>query len=521
MAKETKAQMNERLKKEKDGLDVLENIYVYAVLGEEPTEEDIIRFKWYGLYTQNRNLQAEDDPTLYFMLRIKLVGGELNLEQLEMVAQISEEFARGTADFTTRQDIQLHYIKVVDLPKIFTLLNSVGLSTIFAAGDTPRNIVSCPVNGIDHDEIADVRATVKKLNEAIEGNKNFSNLPRKFKMGVNGCSKHCMNHEIQDVSFNAVKVGENKIQFDLSVGGGLASNKRIATHIGFITPSQVVPTAKAILKIYRDFGNRESRTKARLGHLIDDWGVEKFRETLQNELNFQIKEPQEQSYTPYAQREHFGIHESKERNSSFIGCALDSGYIGSEGLRGLAKVLKDNGASKIRSTTTQNIVIIDAPTPNATKIAEELAEFGIDANPSAFKARTLACTGLSFCKFAVSETKGLAKHITSYLETKFPDFDETISISVNGCPNSCAHPHIVNIGLMGTKVKDKDGNRVNGYELLLAGHLEGEKSQFAQKTGIKVTYEDAPILIENLINEYKNSGISTFHEFVTKKANEE
>ena len=208
MAKETKAQRVERIKKEKDGLEVINDIYVYATTGAPVDPEDIDRLKWYGLYSQNKTLQDENDDTLYFMLRVKLVHGQLNIEQLETIESISTDFARGNAAITTRQDIQFHFITVRDLPEIFRRLELVGLSTMFAAGDVPRNAVTCPVNGIDHDQICDTRPIVEKVNKFLTGNKNFSNLPRKFKVGISGCNKHCTNHEIQDISFNAVKVSD-------------------------------------------------------------------------------------------------------------------------------------------------------------------------------------------------------------------------------------------------------------------------------------------------------------------------
>lgn len=516
MAKETKAQRVERIKKEKDGLDVLQDIYLYAVTGEEVDPEDIDRFKWYGLYTQNRNLQDENDPTLYFMLRVKLEGGLLTSEQLKMVSLISEKYARGTADFTTRQDLQFHFIRVADLPEVFRLLDTVGLCTIFAAGDVPRNVVSCPVNGIDHDEIADVRETVDKLNELMKGNRNFSNLPRKFKIGVNGCSKHCMGHEIQDLSFNAVKTEKGKVIFGVSVGGGLASNKRISDHIGYITPSQVVPIARAVAKIYRDHGGRENRRKARLGHLVDEWGLTKFVQVLHDNINFRLKEPNDIEYTNSRFREHFGIHESKEKGKSFIGCSLNSGHIGATGLARLAEILDNNGATSIKATVTQNFIITDAPTVNAQKIAEEIEEVGATAFPSNFRARTQACTGLDFCKFAISETKGTAKKLVEHLENTFPEFGERVSISVNGCPNSCAHPHIVDIGFVGTKVK-KDGETVTGFELLVGGFLEGAQSQFNQKTGIKFAASDVNEEVENLVKEYLDSEHSNLREYLLTK----
>ena len=517
MAKENKAQRVERIKKEKDGLDVLQDIYLYAITGEEVDPEDIDRLKWYGLYTQNRNLQDENDSTLYFMLRVKLESGLLTLPQLKIVSEISEKYARGTADFTTRQDIQFHYIKVIDLPEIFRLLDTVGLCTIFAAGDVPRNVVSCPVNGIDHDEIADVRDIVEKLNALFKGNKLFSNLPRKYKVGVNGCSKNCMHHEIQDLSFNAVKQANGRVHFAVSVGGGMASNRRIAEHIGYVTPSQVVPLARAVTKIYRDHGLREKRTKARLGHLIEHWGIEKFIQELQESLTFKIKDANEIEYINSKYREHFGIHESKEKGKSFIGCALNSGHIGVEGLNNLIKLFEQFEVTSLKTTVTQNIIITDAPTKNAEALAKALEEVGISAFPSNFKARTQACTGLNFCKFAISETKDSAKSLVEHLETKFPDFEERVSISVNGCPNSCAHPHIVDIGLMGTKVKNEKGESVVGYELLVGGFLEGVKSQFNQKTGIKFEAEKLNEYIENLILEYQNSKCPTLNEFLLTK----
>ena len=515
--RESKAARVERIKKEKDGLDVLKDIYLYAETGDEVHPEDIDRFKWYGMYTQNRNLQAEDDATLYFMLRVKLQAGELTLPQLKIVSEISEKYARGTADFTTRQDIQFHYIRVADLPEVFRLLDTVGLSSIFAAGDVPRNVVSCPINGIDHDEIADVRDIVDKLNIEYKGNRLFSNLPRKYKIGVNGCSKNCMHHEIQDLSFNAVKTSTGEIQFEVSVGGGLASNKRIATPIGFVTPSQVVPLSKAITKIYKENGLRENRNKARLGHLIVRWGIEKFIEEVKASISFELREDAEIEYTNSRFREHFGIQQSKEKGKSYIGCALNSGHIGADGLSNLVKLFEKYGVTSLKTTVTQNIIIIDAPTSKAKDLAEELEEVEISAFPSNFKARVQACTGLDFCKFAISETKGVAKKLVAHLEDKFPDFGERVSISVNGCPNSCAHPHIVDIGLMGGKIKNEAGESVVGFELLVGGFLEGSKSQFTKKTGIKFAQDDASENIEKLILEYTNSDFKTLYDFLLTK----
>jgi len=515
MKKETKAQRVERIKSEKDGLDVLSDIYRYAKSGEEVDAEDIDRFKWYGLYTQNTNLQDADDKTLYFMLRVKLVEGNLNLKQLEVIADISKTYARDTADFTTRQDIQFHFIMVKDLPTIFESLKSVGLTTVFAAGDVPRNVVTCPVNSVDANRIYDVSSIVKEVNEYFDANRDVSNLPRKYKVGISGCSNHCASHEIQDLSFNAIKFPEDRILFDVSVGGGLASSKRIASHIGYIELHQALEVIKAVTKIYKEHGGRESRTKARLGHLVDSFGVEGFVELLHSKLDFSLKKGELQAYTPYARRGHFGVYDSIKEKRSYIGCALNGGKIGSEGLYKLHKILEKYEATAIRATIAQNFVITDLPTKNASKVVSELENIGISANPSPFKARTLSCTGKNFCKFAISETKDLAIELVESLEKRFVNFSEPISFSINGCPNSCAHPHVVDIGLLGCKLKYNE-EIVSGFELIVAGNLEGGRSSFGKKTGIKFTATDAIMTIEGILESYINSAYENFHDYAER-----
>jgi sulfite reductase (ferredoxin) len=505
MAKETAANRIQRIKEQKSGLDVLQDIYRYSIYNLPVDPEDIDRFKWYGLYTQNRNLQDEDDETLYFMLRVKLVQGEMNLAQMKAIASISKEFARDTADFTTRQSIQFHFIRVRDLPEIFHRLSNVGLSSVFAAGDVPRNIVSCPVSGIDKDEIYDVREIVKSVNNFFDGNKDLVNLPRKYKVGISGCSKHCMGHEIQDLSFSALKHHDDSILFEVNVGGGLASNKAFARPIGFVKESQILDVVKAVSYIYRDYGLRENRRKARLGHLIDAWGIEKFKEELNKSLNFKIQNGHTKEYTPYVKREHFGVHFSKDEGKSYIGCAVNGGNIEAKGLEGLAKFLHKHGATTIKVTTTQNFVVLDAPSQNAQSLVEDLKSLDIDANPNPFKARTISCTGMKFCKFGIVETKDTAILLAEYLHEKFPDFDETISISLNGCPNSCAHPSIVDIGLVGTKFKNESGETVTGFELVLGGNLEGNKSKFGEKMKTKITPDKLNTTVESIIARYIKS----------------
>ena len=512
--KETKAQRVERIKKEKDGLDVLANILKYAKTGEDIDSEDIDRFKWYGLYTQNKNLQGDDTNT-YYMLRIKIEQGYLSTEQLFEIANISKEFARDTADITTRQDIQLHWIDIKNLPQIFSRLQKVGINT-FSSGDCPRNIVSCPVNGSDANEIDDVRDIVDALNDLYRANHEFSNLPRKFKIGVGGCNKHCISHEVQDLSFTAVQRDSGEILFSVAIGGGQASNKHIASHIGYIQRQNIVPTAKAIVTLYSEHGRRDNRSKARLGHLLEQWSVEKFLLELAKISDIKFEVFDNISFTPYPRRSHFGIIQTKEDGYNNIGYALTSGKIGTK-IYKLAQTLKLYNIRGIALTTTQNIIVIGVQKGLTDAFTHTLdVAIELSTQPSVFQARTLACTGLNFCKMAISETKNLSIDTVKYLNEKFPDFVEPISISINGCPNACAHPHIVDLGFIGAMLK-RGEERVSGFNLLVGGHLNGVESKFAIKTPVKVTPEEVPIFIESIILEYEKSLNSNFQTFILEK----
>jgi sulfite reductase (ferredoxin) len=515
MATETKAERVERIKREKDGLAVIADIYRYAQTGEAIDPEDIDRFKWYGLYTQNRNLQGAEDDTQYYMLRVKLEGGYLNVKQVEVLGEISVKFARESGDVTTRQDIQFHWLKIEDLPEILESLSAVGLSVLGASGDCPRNIVSCPVNGIDHDQIDDVRDVVVALNNLYRGNPDFSNLPRKFKIAVSGCNKHCIHHEVQDLAFTAVK-NSNELRFSISVGGGQASNRRIADHIGYIKRRDIIKVAEAVARIYRDAGRRDNRSKARLGHLVEEWGVERFIAELEKESRVDLERYDAAPFTPYPRRTHFGVGATVKKGYNTIGCALTSGRIKGENLLKLGRILDLYKAEGITLTTTQNFVILNVHTDATEPMIDTLKAVGFHPYPSVFEARTLACTGLNFCKFAVSETKDLAIEVVEYLNRSFPDFDEPVSISINGCPNSCAHPHIVDLGFIGAIVKRGD-ERLKGFDLIVGGHLEGVDSRFSIKTGVKVTAEEVAPLIESLIHEFESSNSIDFRHYLLEK----
>ncbi|BBG66097.1 ferredoxin--sulfite reductase [Hydrogenimonas sp.] len=514
--RESKAARVERIKREKDGLDVLQNIYEYANEKREVDPEDIDRLKWYGLYTQNRNLQPEDDSNQYFMLRVKIENGLLGREQIKTLADISLRYAKGSADFTTRQDLQFHWILMKDLPSIFETLEKAGLTTRLAAGDVVRNTVTCPLNGKSGSEIADVSGIVKRINTLFDENREFSNLPRKFKIGVSGCGSHCMPHEIQDLSFVAARKSGSKLRFAVYAGGGLASNRRFADFLGFTEEEHIIPLCETVVSIFRDFGNREKRNRARLGHLIREWGVEKFIQKLQELSGIELSKGTPPAITPAKKRHHCGIIPSEKAGLSHIGCALFGGVMGGERLLRLYELLYKYGIEEIRSTTKQNFIITDVPECRIKEICDELEKLKINPYPSAFRTRTTACTGLDFCKFAISETKSVAEDVALYLENRFPAFKEPVTISVNGCPNSCAHPCIADIGLSGATFK-RDGKSHRGFELLVGGKLEGKESRFSKRTGVLLTHKEVPGYIENMVESYLRSGYATFTEFLSKE----
>ncbi len=514
--KESKSARIERIKREKDGLDVVEDIYRYAKHDGEIDPEDIDRLKWYGVYIQNRSLQPKEDTNVYFMLRIKIKNATLNTEQIKKLGELSIRYAKGYADFTTRQDMQFHWVQMRDLPIIFEALKDIGLTTRMACGDVVRNTVTCPLNTKSGNEIEDVSDIVEEINRLFDGNRNFSNLPRKFKIGVSGCGSHCMPHEIQDLAFVAQREKNNELRFALFVGGGLASNRRFADFLGYIKREEIVPIAKATVEIFRDFGNREKRNRARLGHLIRAWGVERFKGKLQELSGVDIRSGDLMDVTPAKKRHHCGIVPSNKAGYSHIGCSLYGGVLGGERLLKLYDLMKKRGLFEIRTTSKQNFLILDVPDSQLKEVCDDLEQIKINPYTSAFRTKTTACTGLDFCKFAISETKSVAEDVASYLENRFPTFKESVSISINGCPHSCAHPCIVDIGLSGSKFT-RDGVSIRGFELLVGGKVEGERSRFSKRTGVLLTHEEIPYFLENIIDRYLQSDYGNFAEFLAKE----
>jgi sulfite reductase (ferredoxin) len=506
---------NERMKKDSDGLEVRQRILdIYSKAGFDAIDPGDLRgrMRWMGLYTQRAQgipggktavLEPEELEDSYFMLRVRIDGGQLSAEQLRVIAGISTDFGRDVADITDRQNVQLHWIRIEDVPEIWRRLESVGLGSTEACGDTPRTMLNCPLAGILEDEVIDATGVLADTVEKYIGSPEFSNLPRKWKTSMSGCADHCTGHEINDVSFVGVRNTDGEAGYDLWIGGGLSTNPKFAQRIGvFVRPDQVTDVWAACTSIFRDYGYRRQRNHARMKFLMADWGPEKFRQILQDEyLKAALPDGPAAAAPKNDQRDHVGVLRQKD-GANALGFALRSGRISGSLLARVAGLAEQYGAGRIRTTVQQKLVILDVPDENVEPLVAALAELDLQVRPSAFRRGTMACTGLEFCKLAIVETKQHAQDLYSELEKRLPEFDAPISINVNGCPNSCARFQTADIGFKGSMVRDDTGEMVEGFQVHLGGHLGVEATLGRKFRGHKVTKAETADYCERVLRGY-------------------
>jgi sulfite reductase (ferredoxin) len=441
------------------------------------------------------------------MLRVRIDGGRLSNEQLRVIAYISKRYARGTADVTDRQNIQLHWIEIENVPDIWEALESVGLSTTEACGDTPRVILGCPLAGIDADEIIDGTAEIAEIGERYIGDSAFSNLPRKFKTSISGCSAQCAIHEINDIAFVGVVNDAGETGWDLWVGGGLSTNPMIGKRLGtFVRPDQVAEVWAGVAGLFRDYGYRRLRHRARIKFLVADWGAGKFREVLEKEyLGYALPDGPSPTAPRDGVRDHVGVHRQRD-GRYYVGFAPTVGRLSGDALDVIAGLADKYGSGRVHTTTEQKMVILDVPAEQTGALVAELDAAGLPANPSAFRRHTMACTGIEFCKLAIVETKARAADLIAELERRLPDFDAPVTINVNGCPNSCARIQTADIGLKGSLVTGPDGRQVEGFQVHLGGSLgggDGTDSGFGRKVrGLKTTSEALTDYVERVLRRF-------------------
>jgi sulfite reductase (ferredoxin) len=505
---------NERTKRDDDGLNVrarIENIYSKRGFDSIDPADLRGRMRWYGLYTQRRPgidggrtavLEPEELDDRYFMMRIRIDGGALTTEQLRTIGEISQTYARDTADITDRQNIQLHWVEIESIPAIWTRLESLGMITTEACGDTPRVILGSPVAGIPAADEIDPTPAILAIRERYIGSKEFSNLPRKFKTAISW--QQDIAHEVNDVSFIGVVHPEHGPGFDLWVGGGLSTNPKLAQRLGVWVPLDEVPDVWAgVVSIFRDYGYRRLRNRARLKFLVGDWGTEKFRQVLEDEYLHRKMVDGPAPAIPETTIDHVGVYKQRD-GRNYVGVAPASGRVSGTTLVELADAAERAGSGRVRLTPYQKIVVLDVPDGTVDALKAELNTIGLQAEPSPWRRSTMACTGIEFCKLAIVETKERAIRLVEELEKRLADVhpDVPISIHLNGCPNACARTQVADIGLKGMIVTDPDGNQVEGFQVHLGGGL-GLDSGFGRKLrGLKVTSAELGDYVDRLVRRF-------------------
>lgn len=507
---------NEQAKKDDNPLNVrarIENIY--SKQGFDSIDKGDLRgrFRWWGLYTQREEgydgtFTGDENIDLleakYFMMRVRCDAGALNVEQLRTIAGISKEFGRNTADLSDRENVQFHWIEVENVPEIWKRLEAVGLKTTEACGDCPRVVLGSPLAGESLDEVLDPTPAIDEIVRRYIGDPKYSNLPRKFKTAISG--QQDVVHEINDIAFIGVNHPEHGPGLDLWVGGGLSTNAMLAQRVGAWIPLDEVPDVwEGVVSIFRDYGYRRLRAKARLKFLVKDWGIEKFREVLETEY---LKRPLIDGPAPEKPKrpiDHVGIQKTRNGHNA-VGFAPIAGRVSGDILAQVADAAEKAGSDRIRFTPYQKLIILDVADETLEPLIADLDALGLPARPSHWRKNLMACSGIEFCKLSFAETRKRSQVLVPELEQRLADInsqlDVPITININGCPNSCARSQIADIGFKGQLVDDGEGNQVEGFQVHLGGSL-GFDSAFGRKLRQhKVTSVEMGDYIDRVVRQF-------------------
>nr|WP_169811142.1 nitrite/sulfite reductase [Nocardia amamiensis] len=507
---------NEQSKKDDNPLNVrarIENIY--AKTGFDGIDKGDLRgrFRWWGLYTQreqgydgswtgDENIDVLEAK--YFMMRIRCDAGALNVAQLRTLGQISTEFARDTADLSDRENVQYHWIEVENVPEIWKRIEAVGLKTTEACGDCPRVVLGSPLAGESLNEIIDPTPAIDEIVRRYIGKKEYSNLPRKFKTAISG--QQDVVHEINDVAFVGVVHPEHGPGLDLWVGGGLSTNPMLAQRVGAWVPLDEVPDVwEGVVSLFRDYGYRRLRTKARLKFLIKDWGIEKFRQVLEDEYLKRKLIDGPAPEQPTEPIDHVGVQRLRNGLNA-VGFSPIAGRVSGTILTEVADAVERIGSDRIRFTPYQKLIVLDVADDKVDALIDELEPLGLQARPSLWRRNLMACTGIEFCKLSFAETRKRSQALVPELEERLADLnaqlDVPITININGCPNSCARSQIADIGFKGQLVDDGNGNQVEGFQVHLGGSL-GFDSAFGRKLRQhKVTTGELGDFVERVVRNF-------------------
>jgi sulfite reductase (ferredoxin) len=507
---------NEQLKQDDAPLNVRSRIEeVYSQQGFASIDQGDLRsrFRWMGLYTQraqgydgsftgDENIDLLEAP--YFMMRVRTDGKALSAAALRALGEVSTEYARDTADISDRENVQLHWIEVENVPEIWRQLTSVGLDTTEACGDCPRGLLGSPVAGESLTEVLDPTPALDEIVRRYIGNPDYADLPRKYKTAISGLQD--VAHEVNDISFIGVEHPEHGPGLDLWVGGGLSTNPMLAQRVGAWVPLDEVPDVwEAVTALFRDYGYRRLRAKSRLKFLIKDWGVEKFREVLEREylkrLLIDVPAPQPVTHPI----DHVGVQRQKNGHNA-VGVAPIAGRVSGTILSAVADLMERAGSVRARLTAYQKLVFLDVPDDKLDEFVAGLDALGLPSRPSHWRQNLMACTGIEFCKLSFAETRVKAQSLVPELERRLDDLnsrlDVPITININGCPNSCARIQVADIGFKGQMVDDGHGGSVEGFQVHLGGSL-GVDSGFGRKLRQhKVTNDELGDYLDRVIRNF-------------------
>ncbi|WP_337173010.1 nitrite/sulfite reductase [Paludisphaera sp.] len=505
----------ERVKKEKTPYALADEYGRLATTPyEEIAEEDMLRLQWHGLY--------HDKPKLGFMMmRIKLPNGILTPARLRAIAQLSAEYGRGHAELTTRQDVQLHWIRLTALPDIFARLEQAGLSTRGGCGDVLRNITGCPVSGIDAEQRFDANPVLLEAHRRFSGNPLYGDLPRKHKWTISACPHHCNGPEIHDVALVGT-IQDGVPGFSVWVGGGLSASPRIGKSLGvFVGLDEALDVPEAIIQLWNaDLKYRMSRAKARFKFMVDDHGPEKIREMIEAKIGRRLADIKEEP-VPAGRTDHMGVRPQLQPGLSYIGFPVHVGLIEADQMLRVADIAESFGG-EIRLTREQNLILTNVP---EARVEETLARMrddaglSLDVNP--IRGHSIACTGEPHCNFAVGETKPRLAQIIEHLEQRLGPAAADLRIYLDGCPHACGQHWVGDVGVQGTTLKTPEGKE-QAYDLLLRGGL-GSAAAVGKAVIRRVRADDVKYYIERLLVGYlgERQDGETMQGFFTRKTDEE
>ncbi|PCR91759.1 nitrite/sulfite reductase [Natrinema ejinorense] len=521
----------EEHKQEKHPLDVVDDVYDYA--DEELSFEEIEdragggeweRLKWAGMYAQKQEG--------YFMIRTKVPGGKLTPEQAEVIGEVTDDLAVapeeyggeeqnelwGDAylDITTRQDIQKHWIRVEDVPEMWDRYDEVGLTTVQGCGDSARNVLGCPAAGLDDHECFNAQPVIEAVSDFFTENREYANLPRKFKITITGCAHDCAQSQINDVGLVPAKKeidGEHLYGFHARVGGGLSDGPRMGSELdAFIRPEDAVEFCRAVAQTFKEIGDRNNRGVCRMRYLVEQLGPEKFEEAVRDRCTIDLPQGGENLTVGY-QGDHVGVHEQKQDGLNYVGFNVIAGRMGGDEFAAAARAAETYGTedASVRLATDQNFLITHIPDENVDDLLAEPFAQEYSPDPGPFSRGAVGCTGNEFCNYAIIETKKRTKRWARELDDRIdvPDDIEAIRMHMSGCSASCAQPQIADIGFRGETVKLEDENSTNaegdniveGMDFGLGGSL-GADNEFLDWVESAVPADSVIPALEQLFEAY-------------------